>query len=83
MYQLNASINSTNYMHQLYASDLPQSSVRTTFYPFGHPSRRKKICLQYTVLLLYMGLRKKLNWYSVRSLPKYRNIFSFPATALL
>ena len=26
MYQLNALINSTNYMHQLYASDLPQFS---------------------------------------------------------
>ena len=57
------------------------SSVRTTFYPFGHPSRRKKFWLQYTILLWCMGLGKK-NSMKTRSPPK-KSIFSFLAIILL
>ena len=46
-------------------------SVLTTFHSFGRLSLRKKFSLQYTVLLWYMGLRKKLNWHLISTENKY------------
>ena len=48
------------------------SSVRTTFYPFGHPSPRKRFWLQYSysTSIVHRTQKKKLNWPSISTQKK-------------